>query len=96
MNAMTKPSPAVLADVHWRIGSACPSRPCRDYTIDIDRGYSIIGPRVEFYETIEAAREGSPQILEFWDRPSFRKVYRYARIWRIGGIGHRVLKGGAA
>lgn len=90
------PAPEVMADVHLRIGNACPSKWCRDYTIHIDRDPKDRIPMVAFYMSRGDAVEDNIQVLDFWNRPSFREAYRHARMWRIGGIGHRLLKGGAA
>tara|TARA_R100001143_G_scaffold18426_2_gene20158 strand:+ start:230 stop:529 length:300 start_codon:yes stop_codon:yes gene_type:complete len=90
------PTPEVMADVHFRLGNACPSKWCRDYTIHIDRNPMDRTPEVAFYTSRKDAREADIQVLDFWDRPSFREVYRHARMWRMGGIGHRLLKKGGA
>ncbi|GAB3451998.1 hypothetical protein [Insolitispirillum peregrinum] len=52
-----------------------------------------IGPIINYYKTPEDARNGNIQILDIWDRESWREGYRHARLWRVGGLAHRVLKG---
>ena len=80
------------ANVTWSIGPGIKTSAAIDGNIiDIRRFRSLLGPFVGYYASEEDIVEGNAAVLDIWDRESFREAYRHARIWRIGGIGRRVL-----
>jgi|TARA_R110001583_G_scaffold151740_2_gene303611 hypothetical protein len=66
---------------------------------EIDVGRSRTGAYVSYWPSNEAARLGNNIVLPVRDRESFRRAWRYARLWRINGIARHVFcppKGGVA
>lgn len=96
---LSRPSPDRTLDVHLPIWSKGASEKDHSCVIVIDR-YALLGGgcSIDFYRSYEDLLEGSSVTLDFVDKASFRAAYRYARVWRSGGIGHKGLgePGGAA
>lgn len=80
-------------DLEMRTAKPCQSAGIDDGLITIYRSHNL-GPTVAYHPTLNGDLDAPVILLDVWDRASFMAAYRHARIWRGGGLGHRIRAGG--